>query len=127
MMHVQAYASWLQRGRHLHFAEQRGSPDPTIFANLVVCAAQFTAFEHRYNDSADSARPFDWRFTAMTSAGPTTASLPDSRRTNGRGHKSYVDRGWGDVYRSDAVRSCLPLSRCAGCGLEGRDLHDPSG
>jgi len=59
MIHLPVHASWLNQIEIYFSVVQRKLLTPDDFPNLDVLANRLTAFEARYNTTA---QPFDWRF-----------------------------------------------------------------
>ena len=83
MIHTPVHASWLNQAEIVFSIVQKKILSPSDFATTAQLAAALLAFIDRYNQTA---RPFNWKFTAADLAGllqristrPEPASLPEA-------------------------------------------------
>ena len=83
MIHTPVHASWLNQAEIVFSIVQKKILTPNDFATTAQLTAALLAFIDRYNQTA---RPFNWKFTATDlarllqriSAPPEPASLPQA-------------------------------------------------
>ena len=83
MIHTPVHASWLNQAEIVFSIVQKKILSPNDFASTAQLAAALLAFIDRYNQTA---RPFNWKFTAADLAGllqrisarQEPASLPEA-------------------------------------------------
>ena len=66
MIHTPFHASWLNQAEIFFSIVQKKALTPNDFASTAQLAATLLAFTDRYNQTA---RPFNWKFTAADLAG----------------------------------------------------------
>ena len=83
MIHTPVHASWLNQMEIFFSVIQKKVVTPNDFASLEQLSATLLRFVDRYNQTA---RPFNWKFTASdltpcSAASATTSNRPQQRAT----------------------------------------------
>ena len=73
MIHTPVHASWLNQAEIVFIHRPEKVLSPSDFATTAQLAAALLAFIDRYNQTA---RPFNWKFTAADLAGSSSESAP---------------------------------------------------